>query len=431
LPVLALVAALVLGAVAPAHAQQAPPSRQEILTHYSLYFENYKADNWEAALPDLRWMLENAPTEPKNDDRNYERIVKVHAALAEAAEGDARTAHLDTAWTYLNRAVEELEAAGAEVDPFEWTVKKGTFLEQHAEGLPGHSTGEAIDYYEEAYEMAPDRLHPYYVNKIVQSYLEAGEQQRALEMADMLEEQRSDDEAVMNIVDQVRDDIFGKDPEAQLEYLRTQVEQHPDDPALKRQLFEAYMDLDYREEASELANDLLEDEPSLETSRMVARLRLEDGRAAEAFEILQTAQESGAALTHEDFYNMGRAKYQLDQLQSARSYYRKALDLKSDYGRALIAIGDVYAKAVANCGGAAMERNDKAVYWLVVDYYQRAKRTDASVASLANSKIGTYTQYFPSQEDIFYRSDWSKGSSYVVNEGCYSWIGEATTVRAQ
>lgn len=427
---LALAALLVLASATPAQAQDEQPSRQEILTHYSLYFENWKAENWADALPDLRWMLENAPAEPKDDDRNYDRAVDVYKGLAEGAEGDTRAAYLDTAWTYLNRAVPDLQALDAEIDPYEWELEKGRFLQQFGNDVPGHSADEAPTYYRQAYDMAPERVDAYYIDRVVQYYFDESEQDRALEFLDQVAEERADDEAVMNVVEQRRNQVFGRDPAARLRYLETQYEAHPDSLDLATDLFEAYLDQEYREEAADLADTLLDQpNPPLEVYRQVARLRMEDGRYQEALELMQRAEADGLELAAEDYFNMGRAQYQLDQLAAARRYYRQALDLRSDFGQAYLAIGDVYAKAVANCGGSAMEREDKAVYWLVVDYYQRAKSVDPSVEQRANAKIQTYAQYFPSAEDVFYRSDWSKGASYRIDQGCYAWIGESTTVR--
>ena len=40
------------------------PSDMDIRRTYSLYTEDYNNENWESAAPNLRWMLEHAPTEP-------------------------------------------------------------------------------------------------------------------------------------------------------------------------------------------------------------------------------------------------------------------------------------------------------------------------------------------------------------------------------
>ena len=33
------------------------------------------------------------------------------------------------------------------------------------------------------------------------------------------------------------------------------------------------------------------------------------------------------------------------------------------------------------------------------------------------------------ERDRVDRSDWEQGGSYAIDEGCYSWIGETTSVR--
>ncbi|MFP4229178.1 MAG: hypothetical protein ACLFTE_10170, partial [Salinivenus sp.] len=96
---------------------------------------------------------------------------------------------------------------------------------------------------------------------------------------------------------------------------------------------------------------------------------------------------------------------------------------------AYIAIGDLYTSAVSDCSGEELGRTDKAVYWAAMDQYEKAKEVDSSVSSTADSKMKTYRQYLPTQEDIFYRDDWEEGEEFTIDSGCYSWIDETTTVR--
>src|SRR5690625_870000 len=126
------------------------------------------------------------------------------------------------------------------------------------------------------------------------------------------------------------------------------------------------------------------------------------------------------------YFNMGIAQQQIGNLQNARRHFRQALEIDSNFGAAYIAIGDLYVTQVGNCG--SFDREDRAVYWLAVDYYERAASRDPSVASQARQKARSYSGSFPSSEDLFFRG-WSVGDTYQVNYGCYSWIGESTTVR--
>lgn len=422
---------LLLSAVAvPAQAQNSDPSQQQKATHYSLYFEDFKQENYESARDDLMWILENAPGFPKEDERNYRRAYRLYEGLAEQAESDEeRRAYLDTAATYLTTATDKMDEQGINYDQFKWEVRKGRFLENH-EDLPDISGLETpVAHYRRAFEMAPQELSPYYIQQVLRHYVENNEPQKALEFANTVEAERGEDEEVAQMVASVRNDIFGKNPQARLSYLEDQYEQHPDSTELLTQLFDAYVEQGNIARASELAPKLMETEPPAETVRQIAEMRLDDGRPQEALEAYDRAVEQGAELKAQDYFNRGQAHQQMNNFPEARQEYRQAIQLQEDFGRAYIAIGDLYARAVSECGGSEMSRGDKAVYWAAVDKYRQAKQVDPSVSSTADSKIRTYRQYFPTQEDIFYRNDWESGASFTINYGCYSWIGETTSVR--
>ena len=431
----ALCAGLLMVAPAPAaRAQDSGPSMQEKLQHYSLYYEDFKNENYEAARDDLLWILENAPDFPdgtKNDDRNFERVVELYAGLAEQASSDAnRAAYLDTAATHLVSAPSTMEEKGIEYDPYAWELEKGRFMQQYGSAItPPEGLSDAVTHYTRAFELNPTEINPYYINQIIDSYKSSNEQTKLLAFLDAVEAQREGDEQVMGIVSDTRQSIFGRNPQARVQFLESQLEENPEDAEVMSDLFEAYVDQGNIQSASQLADRLMETNPPANIVREVAKMRLEDGRPEEAFQTYEQAQEQGAELGHMDFYNMGLAQQRMGNFSQARSFYRKALDQKDDFGRAYLAIGDLYVRAVSECGGSKMSRDDKAVYWLAVDMYQRAKQVDASVETAANSKISSYSKYYPNQEDIFYRDDWTQGESFRIDYGCYSWINRSTTVR--
>lgn len=420
-----------VASVTPAQAQDSDPSRQEKLMHYSLYWEDFKNEDYESARGDLLWIIEHAPGTPQGDDRNFERVVKLYEGLAKQAEDPkTRTAYLDTAATYLTSAVQRMEKLGLEYSTLDWEIMKGQFVERHQDNLPDvEGLKSKVAHYRNAFEAAPKEINPYYIRRILQSYLEENDLQKAISFASTVEAKRGDDAKVEDIISSVREQVFSMNPQAQIKHLEKQVENNPDSLKLMTQLFEAYNEQGNVEKASELAPRLMKMNPSAETVRSIAQMRLENGKPKAALEAYDRAAEQGAELSAEDYFNRGSAYQEMGQLAKARSEYRKAIDMRSDFGEAYIAIGDLYSQSVNQCSGSKMTRDDKAVYWAVVDKYQQAKRVDSSIASVANSKIQTYRKVFPSTEDIFYRSDWEKGNSFTIDYGCYSWIGETTTVR--
>ena len=113
---------------------------------------------------------------------------------------------------------------------------------------------------------------------------------------------------------------------------------------------------------------------------------------------------------------------QIKQYLQGRSNCYETLKIRPNDGKAYILIGDMYQASAKDCG--ANDLTTKVAYWAAVDKYYKAKAVDPSVAEDANSKINTYSQYFPALETIFFY-DLKKGDTYTV--GC--WINETTTVR--
>lgn len=416
-----------------AQAQDSSPSKQDKAMHYSLYHENFKNDQFKSAKSDLEWILEHAPGFPRGDDRNFRRQFELYKGLAQKAESEEeRLAYLDTAATLVATAPEKLEELDLEYEEFEWEIRKGRFIQNYQDALPELSTDkleDAVTHYRKAFELAPNEVNPYYIQQALRGYLEANEQQKALEFMNVVAEERGDDDEVSQILSSVRSDIFGKNPQAQVQYLEDQLEAHPDSAEVMQSLFDAYVRQGNVTKASELAPQLMEMNPPAETVREIAEMRLEDGRPKEAIEAYDQAVEQGAELKAEDYFKRGQAYQQLNNFSKARSEYRKALEMDPEYGEAYIGIGDLYARAVNECSGSELSRKDKAVYWVAVDKYRQAIEANSSLASTAESKIQSYRKVFPTQEDIFYRDDWEDGAQFTIDYGCYSWIDETTTVR--
>jgi beta-lactamase regulating signal transducer with metallopeptidase domain len=81
------------------------PPIELVLKHYALYYESYKRGEYQKAAPDLRWILENAPLAPRNDDRNLVRAVTLYTELWQRASSDAeKHAYADTLGMIVDQA---------------------------------------------------------------------------------------------------------------------------------------------------------------------------------------------------------------------------------------------------------------------------------------------------------------------------------------
>jgi len=113
----------------------------------------------------------------------------------------------------------------------------------------------------------------------------------------------------------------------------------------------------------------------------------------------------------------------LGQLQAkndkpaARALFRQALDVNPGNKLAYEKIGDLYYGSFDACAKKVNVADDRLVYLIAADYYQKAG--DAQ-------KIAAAKSAFPSKEEIFL-IDYKQGETKSV--GC--WIGESTTIRTR
>ncbi len=418
------------GLAQPALAQagdSAEVSDQDKAIHYSLYYEDFKNENFEGALPNLRWIIVHAPGYPRNDDRNYERMKDAYVGLANQTEdATLKRTYLDSALVVFETAPATMKEKGIEFDELVWTINRGRFIQSHTELQDRLADVPAI--YLEGYQLAPERVEPYYLQVIIQDYVSRGMKQEAVDFMDEIEPRMADNPEMTNFIAEVRNSLF-KSPEERITFLESRLEKEPENIEIISELFDLYLKESQRAKAAELGQKLLSMEPSVRVYQLLAKMHLEDGEAQEAFALYEKALQLPGAdeRAREIYFNMGLAQQQLGRLSNARTYFRRAIEKDQAFGQAYLAIGDLYATAVQQCG-STLGREDRAVYWLVVDQYQRAKSADPSISSQANSKISTYSRYFPTAEDMFFMN-WKAGTTWRVDYGCYSWIGESTTMR--
>lgn len=116
----------------------------------------------------------------------------------------------------------------------------------------------------------------------------------------------------------------------------------------------------------------------------------------------------------------GQTAVKLGQNKKARSFANKVLAVNPNSGAAYILIGDAIVGSSSSCEDGGL--GARSVYWLAVDYYNKATR-DTDAASAARKKIGIYKGQFPSREDLFSFS-LKDGSDFTVP--CW---GETTKIR--
>ena len=174
-----------------------------------------------------------------------------------------------------------------------------------------------------------------------------------------------------------------------------------------------------------IAKKMHETSPSAVSSEKmgIMSLKNQDYKAAESYfkQALEMAQDEEKKA---DYYiELAQAQSSMGSYSAARANARKAAELKSGYGLPYLMIGDMIAGSSSACASDDVCKA-KAIYWLAVDYYNKAKSVDPSVSDKANGKIASYKKYFPTKEDCFFIGV-KEGDTVEV--GC--WIGESTKAR--
>ncbi len=396
---------------------QATSGDQETRIHYSLYYENYKNENYRDAVSDLVWILYNAPGFSRNSDVNFRRAIETFQALANEEDDEAaKRVWLDSALVHYDRVIPVLSELEADFDPFIWTRNKGRFIQTNINELADHRSS-MVAAYRGTYEMDPKRIDPYYLDVIISDMYQSGDIGGALDFLRELRSQRGDEESIDGLIHKY---FVVIPPDEQIAFLEEQYEVEPDNAELVIQLFELYQQEAYREKMLALADKVLSLEPTAATLRLLTRMYVEDGdneRAIETFRQMEAIPD--IEIRSQDYYNLGLAYQDMEDFRQARDYFRAASDADTDFKPAQVAIPNLYSTAVASCGVA--DREQAAVFWIIADQYARIGDQDG-VSRMATA--------FPTAEDIFYVADWSNGESAQVSYTCRGMtISGTTTVR--
>ena len=137
------------------------------------------------------------------------------------------------------------------------------------------------------------------------------------------------------------------------------------------------------------------------------------------------ASEESDAVT-DGAYNYELAAFCYKSGKNAQAYEaaQKAVELDpSIAGKAYMLMGTIWGSVV--CGGNDIEQRAK--YWVAVDYMNKAKAADEALAEDANNYIRQYAAYYPQTAEAF-MYDVTNGQSYTVSCGG---MRAVTTVRTQ
>lgn len=405
---------------------------------YSIFYENFRTGDYEMALQYGKWMLEAKPESIQgvnrfNLARQYERMITVYTELSKQVSDPSMTsAYLDSALIIYDDAFETFDENS--IDYYEWHFDRGRFFQENQNNISG-GTDKAVEDYLTAYEIDSKRLiqagDGYYIQLLINQYVENDQRDLALQMIDEVEPNATP--ALTNAMNSIRNSLF-TNPEERIEFLEGRLAEDPSDINLISEIGKLYRDTGNREKAIEYAEKAYEVEATYANIRILADYAKADGQNSAALNYLETALE----LTTDDnvqknvMLEISELLQNEGNLQGARQYARRAIEVDRSWGQPYIRIAGIYAAAVTQCtANRQLDRDDRTVYWLVLDYLDRARSNDSSVASIVSRQYNSYQPVLPTAEDKFFRG-WEVGDSQAIGSNineCYSWINETTQVR--
>jgi tetratricopeptide (TPR) repeat protein len=400
----------------------------------SIFNGNFQNRDYQSALNFGRWLILAHPKEMDlpggaryRADRTLTRMITVYEEIAKThSDPVLKEAYIDSAKGLYLMALDIFDAE--EIDHYMWRFNYGRFLQTNRE--ISNNDALAVEQYLALYSMDPQRLvseaNGYYIQFIVDFTVRSGDRDRAIEL--MAESESMAGPETLNFFATVRDRLFSN-PAERIEYLLTL----GDDLAILQELFELYTRVGDRSNIRRMAEVLYERDPNYENTMRMADMAATDANYREAIRFLEEAitrtddnlKKREATLRIADNY------INMDNLQRARDFARRASSLDPSWGQPYLRMADIYAQAVSRCAGSAITREDKIVYYLVLDMLDRARTVDASTANTVQRQYRTYSNVLPSAEEKFFMN-WNPGDRIRVDgslKECYAWINETTTIR--
>lgn len=425
-----------------AYAQEEPPTPLNLqpIAVQSLFAESIKNEQWDQALNYGRWLTAYRPKSLEGNpnfrgDRNFRRMIEAYSSIAEdQSDPSLKEAYVDSALIMYDRALAIFDED--EIDHYRWQFNRARFIQRNMSNIEdGRKL--TMEEYNNLYELDKEEFiasgDGYFINYLVSEKVVFDERDEAI--AIMNEAEPISPENVREHFDSIRNDLFDS-PEERIEFLTGKLEDaesEAEELELYKELYELYGQSGNRDKEREMAQTLYEMQPNYENVLRMAEYAKTRGNNSEANryykELLDLAE--GNEQKAEVNYEIADNYFQLRELQTARTYARRAASQNSDWGKPVELIAEIYAQTVTECSDGTLDRTDKVVYWLVLDYLNRARSIDSSVSNSVRRRISSYSAYTPNAEEKFYMN-WEEGDEINVGanlDQCYEWIGEATTVR--
>lgn len=407
---------------------------EECLKNYSLYYEFYKHKNYQDAINPWRKLYRQCP---EWKESTFAYGVNIYRYFLEKEQDPVKiAAYADTMMMIYDKR--------AELYP----RNKGDILGRKGVDLLRYRRNDGPDYIKEGYDILKESVAIEKDNSspvVLTTEISAG---ISLFLNDMLEGEDLINSYVT--ATEILDKQLAQKPSTKTRRAKEAIDSNIKDAKVMtcNAISEIYGpkfednkdDLDFLKLVSGFLNDagdcemmpiyakiserLYDKEPSAEAAYNLGRLFLKKEQYEKSKAYFLEAVESTD--NNEDkanyYYSLaGLSQQYLNAPIEAVKYASEAVKLKPDWGDPYILMGIAYIAGNSSLGD---EFERRTAYWVAVDMFQKAKAADPSVSDKATSLIREYSEYFPTKEDLFFRSI-AEGDQYTVG----GWINRTTFAR--
>ncbi len=389
-----------------------------LMAEFSLFYEYYKNNDYQSALPHGWTVLE---TDPKPFLR-YHPFVKMakmlwymHDSVATGAE--EKKAIADTT-LYLYKLAEKYVTDNEALADF--YAQEGFVRESWLD--PADVQG-AIAAYEKALELNPN-LSEYYQDRLGLLYAKNASDEndykmKALELYSKLSEKDPSNETWIRRIEGLAEDI---DELVDITKKAWYLDKDNTEKAWK--YASLCMKAEEYEKAIEPLEFLIEKSPNVINYReKLAKAYTKLGDDAKALKTYKKLIELDPK-NRTYYVNIAIIYKDMGQLSVARSYLQKAMKVDPKWDYPYYILGTMYEQAARECG---FEFEDKLVYLLAIEQYKKAARLGGDYAQLAKDRIQALKESIPTKEDYFFRK-LKSGDKIKIEGKCYGWIKRTVTV---
>ena len=430
--ILAAVAAFALTMTASA---QKPSLSNDCIKYMSYYQQDYKAKDYDRALPSWRAALRACP--PNASQNLYiHGTTMMTRRLKGIKDPTLREQIVDTILMLQDLRAENYPAKRVDI-----LNNKGTYLVNYRKNRPGEIVGPLTEITRELGGKTNNTILVNLFSAAVALLNEGKVTPDAVAdtyelISDAMDAKRSTDPAEIednnkarSVVGQMLSDSGLATCERLVESYTPRFNADPNSAALAASIIRM-MNLTEDCAGTELyfraVTTLHRLEPSHRSAYALYRMNAAKGNKDEALEYLKEASEAADAPSEQRagyLYELALNCYKNHQRAAAIDAALKAAETDPSYeGRTNIVLGNLWSSAPADS-----ELNKYARYWVAYDYYMKAKAADPSLAEEADKLAAGVRRYFPEASEIF-MFDMAKGDSYRASAGGMSAV---TTVKTK